>query len=122
MNSEHGSQITAGVLQRIAMQGRLPNSPAALDSEGRILLCAGACVVSETLRQLEGDAASEAFEQGLLGRNGKELLRTEATRLGIGVPVDVLIAENDGTRPPDRPRRLSNRIRAGSPETFPFGS
>lgn len=110
MNQASSSAVVARIVKRIETQGYLPDSPGVRLGGGAVHLCAGACVVSETLRERDGDAAAAHFDERVTRTGGKLLLVSEAARLGIVGPVKGLVTENDNTDRQLRTGRLIERI------------
>lgn len=98
------------IVNRIEVQGELPDSPGRRVVHSGIHLCAGACVVSEVLRERAGASAAAMFDEAVTAHGGKSLLVAEAERLGIAPWVKALITENDQTEPALRSARLVDRI------------
>ena len=78
-------------------QGRLGLSPGEKLEDGRVVLCAGACIAYSGLAMNEGMEAADSFLNRVsAGRYSKEMLAEELVRLGFDRQYSInVILEND---------------------------
>lgn len=89
--------------KRIAIsQGRLPASPAEVDADGHVLLCAAACLAKAAIHVHDGGAESGDFESEIKHRNKDDYVPSLFDRYSIGLNATSVMNKNDRTPPSER--------------------
>ncbi len=93
-------------------QPRVPMSPGCRDSDGAVLLCAGAALLAAGVEASGSGPARAAFERAIVGTGGETLFYRAIDALGWrGWIVAGAIRPNDACSDAERKPRMLSRLR-----------
>ena len=85
-------------------QGMLANSPAEIDENGKMNLCAASCIAKAAIEVMQSEVEANKFERLLLKEDEKEYVPSQLEKLGLSKLVaKAIMLENNQI---DTSRRL----------------